>query len=88
MSGKPLPVKKLSQNVNPVIPRMPGTPWARSKDFYWEISIFLVSPDFTIMRLCAEEARPEGRRCIIPCAEISIHREIGDVQSHAYATAD
>ncbi|KAK0454464.1 hypothetical protein EV421DRAFT_1896386 [Armillaria borealis] len=20
---------------------MPGTPWARSKDFYWEISIFL-----------------------------------------------
>ncbi|SJK98026.1 uncharacterized protein ARMOST_01282 [Armillaria ostoyae] len=42
MSGQPLPVKKLSQSVNAVISRLPGMPRARSKDFYWETSVFLV----------------------------------------------
>ncbi|KAK0486303.1 hypothetical protein IW261DRAFT_1559708 [Armillaria novae-zelandiae] len=56
MHRRPFPVEKLSQDVNPGIPRRPGSLCARSKDFYWDISIFLVSPDFHAMRLFTEEA--------------------------------
>ncbi|KAK0494916.1 hypothetical protein EDD18DRAFT_1106776 [Armillaria luteobubalina] len=44
MYGRPLPIEELLQNVNSVIPRRPGTSWARSKDFYWDISVFLAGP--------------------------------------------